>query len=271
MSTEVKDKKEFRNYDDASHKVKETYKLNHTEQTVNYVRQQISKHCTKFDKAKMTIWEAIEKLDNVVDESDPDLGLPQIIHAFQVAEGIRKEYPDLDYIHLIALVHDLGKLLALPEFGNQPQWSTVGDTFPVGCKFSDKIIYPEYFKHNFDSYHYKYSTKYGMYKPNCGLDNVLFSFGHDEYMYRVCVHNGCKIPDLGLKIIRYHSCYVLHKEHEYEHLMAPEDYEVRDWCHKFSQFDLYTKDNNNILDVDELKNYYQGLIKKYFPNDVLEW
>jgi inositol oxygenase len=266
-----KDQSDFRDYSNASDQVKETYKLNHTEQTVNYVRQQINKHCTNFDKAKMTIWKAIEKLDNVVDESDPDLGLPQIVHAFQVAEAIRKEYPDLDWIHLTALIHDLGKIIALPEFGNQPQWSTVGDTFPVGCKFSDKIIYPEYFTHNFDSYHYRYSTDNGMYEPNCGLDNVLFSFGHDEYMYRVCVHNKCKIPDMGLKIIRYHSCYVIHKEHEYEHLMSPEDYEIRDWCSKFSKFDLYTKDNNNVLNVDELKHYYQGLIDKYFPNNVLEW
>lgn len=271
MIIEIKDANAFRNYTNASDKVKKVYKLNHSEQTVNYVKQQINEHCIKFDKAKMTIWEAIEKLDTVVDESDPDLGLPQIVHAFQVAEAVRKEYPEHDYLALVALIHDLGKIISLPEFGNQPQWSTVGDTFPVGCKFSNKIVYSKYFKHNFDSYHYKYKTEYGMYKPYCGLDNVLFSFGHDEYMYKVCVHNGCTIPDLGLKIIRYHSCYVIHKEHEYEHLMAPHDYEVREWCHKFSQFDLYSKDENNVLDIDELKQYYQGLIKKYFPNDLLEW
>ena len=30
----------------------------------------------------------------------------------------------------------------------------------------------------------KYNTKYGMYEPHCGLDNLKFAWGHDEYMYR---------------------------------------------------------------------------------------
>jgi len=53
----------------------------------------------------------------------------------------------------------------------------------VGCKFSDKIIYPETFVNNPDSYDAVYSTEYGIYKPHCGLDNVMLSWGHDE----VCI------------------------------------------------------------------------------------
>ena len=29
-----------------------------------------------------------------------------------------------------------------------------------------------------------YSSKYGIYEPNCGLDKVYMSWGHDEYLYR---------------------------------------------------------------------------------------
>ncbi len=54
------------------------------------------------------------------------------------------------------------------------------DTFVVGCRFSDKIIYPETFKANSDASHPVYSTEYGMYEPHCGLDNVMLSWGHDE-------------------------------------------------------------------------------------------
>ena len=50
----------------------------------------------------------------------------------------------------------------------------------VGCKFSDKNIYPESFEDNSDSYDSVYSTEYGIYKPHCGLDNVMLSWGHDE-------------------------------------------------------------------------------------------
>ena len=38
-------------------------------------------------------------------------------------------------------MHDMGKVLCL--FG-EPQWAVVGDTFPVGCAHSDKIVYPEF-------------------------------------------------------------------------------------------------------------------------------
>ena len=30
-----------------------------------------------------------------------------------------------------------------------------------------------------------YQTKYGIYEPNCGLDNVHLSFGHDGYIGEV--------------------------------------------------------------------------------------
>ena len=59
------------------------------------------------------------------------------------------------------------------------------DTFPVGCRFSEKIVYPEFFKSNPDYYNPAYNSLYGIYKANCGLDNVFMSFGHDEYMYMV--------------------------------------------------------------------------------------
>jgi len=50
----------------------------------------------------------------------------------------------------------------------------------VGCKFSDKIIYPDTFAGNPDAHDSIYSTDYGIYKPHCGLDNVMLSWGHDE-------------------------------------------------------------------------------------------
>jgi hypothetical protein len=57
---------------------------------------------------------------------------------------------------------------------------TIQDTFVVGCRFSDKIIYPETFAGNPDSHDQIYSTENGIYQPHCGLDNVMLSWGHDE-------------------------------------------------------------------------------------------
>lgn len=264
------DEKHFRDYNNVDPIVIKTYEHNHANQTVDYVKKQIEKHCTKFDKCKMTLWQALYKLDNIIDESDPDLSLSQFEHAFQTAEGLKKLYPDEEQIHLIGLIHDAGKILLLPEFGNLPQWSVVGDTFPVGCLHSKKIIYSEFFKENIDNKNPIYSTKYGTYEQNCGLDNIIFSFSHDNYLYDVCKHNKCLIDDDFLKIIKYHSAYVIHKENEYEYLLNDDDFKIRDLCKQFSYSDLYNKDNNKI-NIQELFPYYDKLIKKYFPNEFLDW
>lgn len=95
---------------------------------------------TKFSKFTATIREALEKLNELVDESDPDTDLPNIVHAFQTAERAREEFPELDWLHLVGLIHDLGKVMA---FYGEEQWSVVGDTFPVGCLWSDSIVYRE--------------------------------------------------------------------------------------------------------------------------------
>lgn len=57
------------------------------------------------------------------------------------------------------------------------------DTFVVGCKFSDKIIYPHTFEGNPDSKDAVFSTECGIYEPHCGMDNVMLSWGHDEVRF----------------------------------------------------------------------------------------
>ena len=64
----------------------------------------------KFDHMEATVMEALEKLNDLVDESDPDIDLPNIIHAFQTAEQIRADHPDKEWFQLTGLIHDLGKV-----------------------------------------------------------------------------------------------------------------------------------------------------------------
>ena len=49
-------------------------------------------------------------LNDLLDESDPDNDLPNIHHAFQTAEGVRRDHPDKDWFQLTGLIHDLGKV-----------------------------------------------------------------------------------------------------------------------------------------------------------------
>lgn len=43
---------------------------------------------------RMRMMDAITTLDQLVDESDPDVDFPNSFHAFQTAEGIRQAHPD---------------------------------------------------------------------------------------------------------------------------------------------------------------------------------
>jgi hypothetical protein len=53
-------------------------------------------------------------------------------------------------MHLTGLVHDLGKVLAHPAFGAQPQWAVVGDTFPTGLAPDPCVVYHHLFQGNPD-------------------------------------------------------------------------------------------------------------------------
>ncbi|XP_027340852.1 inositol oxygenase 4-like isoform X1 [Abrus precatorius] len=225
----------FRNYDAESERqkgVEETYRRQHINQTYDFVKRMREEYM-KLDKAEMGMWECCELLNEVVDESDPDLDEPQIQHLLQSAEAIRKDYPNEDWLHLTALIHDLGKILLLPSFGALPQWAVVGDTFPVGCAFDESNIHHKYFKDNPDYKNPAYNTKNGIYTEECGLDNVVMSWGHDDYMCMVAKENGTTLPSAGLFIIRYHSFYPLHKEGAYTHLMNEEDIENLKWLRIF--------------------------------------
>lgn len=76
------------------------------------------------------------------------LGLPSCL--LQVAELCRLSFPDKPWMALVGLLHGLGKLLAHPLWGSQPQWAVAGESFPVGCKFAPQISASEFFSANPD-------------------------------------------------------------------------------------------------------------------------
>ncbi|KAM2045463.1 hypothetical protein ACFX1T_009650 [Malus domestica] len=93
----------------------------------NFVKRMREKY-KKLNRFKMSVWKCCELLNEVVDDSDPDLDETQIEHLLQTAESIRKDYPSEDWLHLTAQIHDLGKVLLLAQSGGLPQWVVVGDT-----------------------------------------------------------------------------------------------------------------------------------------------
>lgn len=261
LYAEEKPKENFRDYTNAENRVRHFYKENHAQQTLEFVLSKKAQYLPP-KQYQMSIWDAMTMLDTLIDESDPDLDLPQSYHLFQTAEALRRDGQPR-WLILTGFIHDLGKILAL---NGEPQWAVVGDTFPVGCAYSDKVVYPEYFALNPDHNDPYLQTKYGIYTPNCGLDNVHMSWGHDEYLYQVVKDY---LPEEGAFIIRFHSFYALHRENEYHHLLNEKDKSLVPWVKVFCQYDLYSKSEER-LDLVALRPYYEDLVAEFFP-PLLDW
>jgi inositol oxygenase len=257
---EDKNKAAFRDYENTQKDaVREFYKLNHTYQTYDFVLAK-KEEFLQFNKKEMSVWNAFEFLNQLVDDSDPDTDLDQFQHLLQTSEAIRAEgHPD--WMVLTGLMHDMGKVLCL--FG-EPQWAVVGDTFPVGCAFSDKIVHAGFFEFNPDTADKRYNSKFGVYEPHCGLRNVHMSWGHDEYVYHLLKNY---LPEPALYMLRYHSFYPQHRENAYEHLMDDCDTEMFRWVNLFNRYDLYSK-SPEPPNWDKIRPYYQELITKYLPGTL---
>jgi inositol oxygenase len=261
-ATSGKSRADYRNYDNpARDTVREFYRLNHRCQTNDFVREK-KRQFLRLDRRQMTVLEALEFLDTLVDDSDPDISLSQCEHLLQTAEAIRADGHE-DWFVLTGLIHDLGKVLCLL---GEPQWAVVGDTFPVGCAFSDRIVYPEFFDDNPDSRDPNLRSLCGVYRENCGLRRVHLSWGHDEYLYHVVKDH---LPEPALYMIRYHSFYAWHREGAYGHLLDEHDGQMLGWVQKFNLYDLYSKCPDR-PDWEKLKPYYLAVIDKYLPG-TLRW
>lgn len=120
-NTTKKDDSAFRDYEVADVEqplVAAFYKENHEKQTLQHVLDK-KKLYESLNHGEMGIWEALELLNTLVDESDPDTQMSQIVHSLQSAEAARKDNQPR-WMILTALIHDLGKYLF---FLGEPQWS----------------------------------------------------------------------------------------------------------------------------------------------------
>ena len=257
MTIEEEKREQFRDYEsNIRPSVREFYRLNHLGQTLEFVRRKMKEHL-RLDRCEMGILEMAEYLNRLEDDSDPDTDILQLGHLLQTSEQIRRDARPRWFI-LAGFIHDLGKVLCL--FG-EPQWAVVGDTFPVGCAFSGKIVFSEYFDANPDRQDEKLSLRLGIYEQNCGLDKVLMSWGHDEYIYHVTKDY---LPMEAQYMLRYHSFYPWHTEGEYEYLTNEQDREMLKWGQQLNPYDLYTK-SHEAPDEEQLRPFYEELIAEFFP------
>lgn len=268
----------LRTYDSSTAaRVKELYAKMRQRQSVEHVRRLRAKYVGpgRLGSVRMSMWDALDLLSRFVDVSDPDLTLPNHIHAFQTAEGLRAmKMPD--WLQLTGLLHDLGKMIYLrgcDEDGTSmnEQWSIVGDTWIVGCAMPDAMILPELNAANPDAAHPERCTELGIYAEGCGLDAAMCAFGHDEYMYEVLRQTeGVTLPREALYVIRYHSLYPWHDAGCYTRLESETDRSMKGWVKLFNQHDLYTKKDvhYSVEELAELREYYTTLADKYLPAEL---
>ncbi|MDJ0786352.1 MAG: inositol oxygenase family protein [Myxococcota bacterium] len=256
----------FRDYDATPREsVRALYAEKHALQTLALAREKEAEF-GPLSRRRMSVWEAVQGLSEIVDDSDPDLSLSQLDHALQTAEALRADEAPR-WLVLTGFVHDLGKVLCL--FG-EPQWAVVGDTYPVGCAFAPEIVHHALFDANPDVRDETLSTPLGIYSEGCGLSALTMAWGHDEYLHHV-LRPHWNTPELepALAIVRYHSFYAWHEQGAYRRFMAPGDEERLAWVRRFNRYDLYSKADVP-PDWPALRGYYEDLVAEFLP-DTLSW
>lgn len=250
---------------DINTKQHDLYKQIYKNQSYKHVCNKLRQY-KNLNNTKMTMITALSLLDNFIDPSDPDVDVPNSIHAYQTAERIRKTHPNNIEFQVCGLIHDIGKVLF--SF-NEPSYNVVGDTYIVGVEFPKTIVYYDDIKENPDFNNELLNSKYGIYQAYCGLDNVKISFGHDEYLFKVLTSNTNHLfPYKYSKVIRYHSLYPWHSCNEYRHLMNHEDYYTLKNVTEFNKFDLYSKEDTDFILTDKIKKYYNTLLQHFFPEEL---
>ena len=191
-----------------------TYRLQRTNINKEFNQYLIGKYCNFTRMANF--WDLFDKLDGIVDLSDPDTSLPNSIHALQTAEAIRRDGNLPDWMALCGLIHDMGKILYLDGCdadgtSSSSQWALVGDTFATGLPIPASVVLPEYNSCNKDHS----SDNLILPAIHCGLDNLSMSFGHDEYMYRLLIANRHTLPLEAEYIVRDRKSTRLNSSHEW--------------------------------------------------------
>jgi hypothetical protein len=179
---------------------------------------------------RVQVWDLVEKLALCVDPSDMRLFCgSQFVHLQQILAAMEQNGVTDPDLFLLAVIHDLGKVLLLQ--GEAPE-NVVCTTRHLGT--------PE---------------------PGCGLDDVVFQFGHGEFIYsRIHGH----VPDHVAWTARYHNV----KLSDVEPFMNDRD---REWAERylrpFRRFDGGFVSPYFLPKVD--LGRYRALVESYFPGPLL--
>jgi inositol oxygenase len=78
-----------------------------------------------------------------------------------------------------------------------------------------------------------------------------------------------RLPIEAQYVIRYHSFYPLHREHEYLWMLNDQDRRMLKWVKAFNPFDLYSKGDAK-PDAEKELPFYWDLVEEFLPGK-LRW
>jgi len=188
----------------------------------------------KYEEAvfgRQGIWELVEKLALCVDPTDGELyGASQLIHTRQVVAGMERDgVSDPDFF-LAAITHDLGKVLLLTA--EAPE-NVVGMNAPIG-----------------------------QYSEGGGLDQVVFQWNHDEFVYSRLKDY---LPDHVAWLLRYHSILI---ESSRPFMDARDHAYLERYLVPFRKYDQDTK-SCCLLPPQNILDKYRDLVERTFPRSLL--
>ncbi len=205
-----------------------------TERQRSQTRETVAALKSKYEGqvlGRFRMWDLIQKLALCVDPTDTTLQCTsQYMHVCQIVAAMERDQVLDETMLLAALAHDVGKVVLL-----------TGETPDHVVCFTEPVEERE---------------------PGCGLDHVMFQFGHDEIAYsRLKDH----IPEHVAWMLRYHSMifrsaepYMNAKDREYEeHYLAT-----------FRSYDQGTK-STAYLPANATLERHRDFVEKWFPDPIL--
>jgi hypothetical protein len=198
-----------------------------THQTVAALRR-------KYEHAvlgRQRVWDLVEKLALCIDPTDGELHCTsQLVHVQQVVAGMERDGVSDPDMLIAAITHDLGKVLLLT--GEAPE-NVVGMNAPIG-----------------------------RYPRGVGLDNVVFQWNHDEFIYSRLKDY---LPDHVAWLLRYHSIEIPLTTP----VMDPRDRSYLDrYLRPFRKYDQGTKSPCSLPPRNILEKY-RDLVDGMFPGSIL--
>jgi hypothetical protein len=200
----------------------------HRQQSVADVRE-LKRRYAEPVFGRVRVWDLVERLGCCIDPTDQRLyAASQQTHVLQMIAQMESDGVASRDLLLVALIHDLGKLLLL----------TAEDPANVVCM----------------------NGPVGQWEPGSGLDNCLLQWNHDEFAYSRFKD---LIPDELAWLIRYHSV----ERAEVEPLLDAQDAErAARLLTPFAHYDHATKSPFQLPGVSLLD--YRDLIEEAFPEPI---